>query len=196
MLVGDAAVGAVHPGLQVGDRAVRARQQLLAGRGRGLRPPTVLVAVLGEHAIGLQPVGVHDRAGRCGRLREVQQRGSRGIGQDGQPQPSGALAANFDRDAPERLLAALAPALEACFVTTEEELVDLDLVRERRALGRDHRAAQLLQDQPRRLIAREPELALQLLGRDPGVVGGDQVRGPEPRSQRRARAVHHGPGRH
>jgi len=31
VLVADAAVGAVHPGLEVADRAVRARQQLLAG---------------------------------------------------------------------------------------------------------------------------------------------------------------------
>jgi hypothetical protein len=31
MLVGDAAVGAVYPGVEVGDRAVRAWEELLAG---------------------------------------------------------------------------------------------------------------------------------------------------------------------
>lgn len=45
VLVADAAVGAVRPCLEVGDGAVRARQQLLAGLGAVLRSPPVVVAV-------------------------------------------------------------------------------------------------------------------------------------------------------
>lgn len=70
-------------------------------------------------------------------------------------------------------------------------LVDLDLCLQGLALGGDHRPAQLLQHQPGGLIA-DAELALELLRRDPGVVGGNQVGGPEPEAKRRAGAVHHG----
>lgn len=81
-------------------------------------------------------------------------------------------------------------------MTTDVELVDLHLARQRGALGRDHRASELLQDQPCGLIPRQAELALELLGRDPGVMRGDEVGGPEPQPQRRARAVHDCPRRH
>ncbi len=87
--------------------------------------------------------------------------------------------------------AALTAASEALLVSTEPELVDLDLTPQEPALERDHRTAELLQDQPGGLIARKTELALQLLGGDPGVVGGDQVGGPEPGPQWRMGPVHH-----
>src|SRR5665809_51769 len=105
------------------------------------------------------------------------------------------MPANLNRGTDERLLAALAAAFEALLVPAEPEVVDLYLALQGLALGSHHRPAQLLQDQPRRLVAREPELALQLLGRDPGVMGGDQIGGPEPGPQRGARSVHHRPGR-
>ena len=63
VLVGDAAVRAVHPGLEVGDRAVRAEQQLLARRGGVLGSSAMVIAVLGQGAVGLQAVGVDDRPG-------------------------------------------------------------------------------------------------------------------------------------
>src|SRR5215218_7060694 len=44
VLVADAAVSAVHPGFEVRDGAVRTREQLLAGRGRALLAPAMLVA--------------------------------------------------------------------------------------------------------------------------------------------------------
>jgi hypothetical protein len=53
VLVADAAVGAVHPRLEVGDRSMGARQELLAGRRSPLRPASVVVAVLGQDAVGL-----------------------------------------------------------------------------------------------------------------------------------------------
>ena len=156
----------------------------------------MVVAVLGQDSVGLQPVGVHDRAGRGRGLGESLSVGPEASGSTARrrrPEPG---AADLDRDADERLLAALAAAFEAFLVAAEEELVDLDLALQQLALGRDHRPAQLLQHQPRGLIARQPELALELLGRDPRMVRGDQVGRPEPRPQRRARPVHHRPGRH
>jgi len=65
----------------------------------------------------------------------------------------GALAANLDRDGHQRLVTRLT-ALDAGLHAADPALVDLGFVLERLALGSDHRAAQLLQDQPRRLIAR------------------------------------------
>jgi hypothetical protein len=106
------------------------------------------------------------------------------------------LAADLDRGADQCLLAVLAAAFEPVFVASQQELVDLDLARQQATLGRDHRAPQLLQDQPRGLIARQRQLALQLLGRDPRMMRGDQVGRPEPRPQRRVRSVHHRPGGH
>src|SRR5215207_10374890 len=189
--VADAAVGAVHPRLEVGHGAMGARQQLLAGLG-ALAARAVVAAELREPVVARPAVSVDDRPGGGGRLRERPQRAARGVGQDLKAKPPRALPADLDRDPAERLLARLAPAPAPFLEPAEVELVDLNLVLQRLTLGRDHRPAQRLQDQPRSLIARQPQLALKLLGRDPRMVGGDQVGGPEPDAQRRARLVHHG----
>jgi hypothetical protein len=41
--------------------------------------------------------------------------------------------------------------------------------------GADHRAAQLVQHQPRRLIAADAQLAPELHGGDAGLMGGHQI---------------------
>jgi hypothetical protein len=90
---------------------VRAGQQLLARGGGGLRPAAVLVAAVAcERAVGLQPVGVHDRPARGG-PGECEQRLPRRVREHGQTQPDRAASADLDRDAKERLL----PALMAAF---------------------------------------------------------------------------------
>ncbi len=139
---------------------------------------------------------MHDRAGLGGRLGEVAQRGCGRVGEHLEAQASGAVTADLDRDSDQHLLSALAPASEALFVAAEEELVDLDLALERLTLRGDHRAAQLLENQPPGFIPRQAELALELLGRDPRMVCGDQVRGPKPRPKWCPRAVHHRARRH
>lgn len=53
-------------------------------------------------------------------------------------------------------------------MTSDVEIIDLDGSRERAALGSDHRSTQLVQHQPRRLIAPDAELALQLHAEIPG----------------------------
>jgi hypothetical protein len=66
------------------------------------------------------------------------------------------------------------------------EVVDFDGAGQRLAFGGRHRPAQLVQDQPRRAIAGDAQLALELHRRDPRVVGGHQVGRPESHPQRRA----------
>jgi len=74
-------------------------------------------------------------------------------------------------------------------------MLNLDLMLQEFALGGDHRTAQLLEDQPSSLVARQTELALELPGGDPRMVRGDQIGCPEPRPQRRVCPVHHRPRR-
>jgi hypothetical protein len=114
------------------------------------------------------------------------------VGDDGQAQAPRALAAQLDRRGVDRLAGiGFAPATTAFLDAADGEVVDLDGAGERVAFGRGHRSAQLVQHQPRGLIAPDAQLALQLHGRDPGVMGGHQIGGPEPHLQRRARGVHH-----
>src|SRR5436190_7346120 len=156
----------------------------------------MVVPELAHAAVAPPGVGVHDRAGGGRGLDERAQRVPGGVLEDRQAQASRAAAADLDGDPDERLLAALAAARKAFLVAAQEELVDLDLALERLALGGDHRATQLVQHRPRRLMTAEPELTLQLPGRDPRMKRRDQIRRPKPRAQRQARAVHHRPRRH
>ena len=50
-----------------------------------------------------------------------------------------------------------------------------------------HCSAKFVKHHPRGLVTTDPELALELLGRDPGMVGGHEIGRPEPRAQRRVR---------
>src|SRR5918994_4115867 len=170
VLVGHSAMGAMHPGLQIGDRAVSAWQQLFAGRRGALAARPVFKAAPANHPVAHPAIGVDDRYGGGGGVDKPSQRVARGIGQDAQAQTPRAAPANLNRDPDERLVAARTTALTPFIQATEVELVDLDLARQRLTLGRDHRVPQLLQDEPRRLIARQAQLALELLGRDARMV--------------------------
>jgi len=59
------------------------------------------------------------------------------------------------------------PAIGAHDRPGGDALVDLDNTSERLPLGIDHGATQFVEYRPRRLVPLEPELALQLQGRDP-----------------------------
>src|SRR3954453_11910875 len=130
---------------------------MLSGCRARLLTRAVVIAEAGQSAVREQPVGVHDRPGCGRRLGERLQRRRARVGKDRQAQAPGSGAADLDRGTDQRLLSKPAAALKALLVAAEPELVDLDLALEQLALRRDHRAAQLLQDQPRRLIARESE---------------------------------------
>src|SRR5438105_14378928 len=72
--------------------------------------------------------------------------------------------------------------------------IDLDQASQEAATRREHAAAQLGADQPRRLVRAERELALQLQRRDAAGVGGHQISGPEPGGQRQLGVMHDGSG--
>src|SRR5215211_1434811 len=150
----------------------------------------MLVTQRPQAGVAVPPVGVHDRAGGSGGLHERAERVARGILDHPEPQATRAGPVNLNRDADERLLAARTTARAPLLQATEVELVDLNLALERLALGRDHRAPQLVQHHPRGLVTADSELALQLLGRDPRMMRGNQIGRPEPRPQRLAGAVH------
>jgi hypothetical protein len=102
----DVAVGAVKPRLEIGDGAVGAGRQLLAGRG-ALTAGAVVVAELAEAVVGRPAVGVGDRAAGRGRRRKLAERVARGVRQDREAKPPRALAANLDRDPRSALFAPL-----------------------------------------------------------------------------------------
>jgi hypothetical protein len=135
-------------------------------------------------------VGLHDGA------HETAQRVGGEIGDDGQAQAPRALAAQLDRGGNDRLAGVgLAPGAAAFLDAADVEVIDLDGTHKRVALGRDHGPAQLVQHQPRRLVAADAELTLELHCGDPGVMGRHQIGRPEPHLQRGARGVHHRPRR-
>jgi hypothetical protein len=98
--------------------------------------------------------------------------------------PSRTGTAHLDHDPDQGLLAVPASDISSLAASSDQGLIDLDLAAERLALGGDHRSAQLLQDQPASLVARDPELALELHGGDPRCLGADQVGRPEPQRER------------
>lgn len=101
----------------------------------------MVIAVLGQDAVGLQTVGVDDRAFLGGGLGEREQRGSGRVRQHLKAQPTRAASPDLDRHGAQRLLPALTATFEAFLVPAEEELVDLDL--ELLTLRSDHCARSL-----------------------------------------------------
>src|SRR5919201_4633134 len=191
MLGGGSPLGALKPSLEVGEGPVSARQDhlaLLAAPALGDR--AVVEAEPGQAGVTTPAVGMDDRPALDVGDDPGPERALAGIGKDREPNPPRPGAANLDRDSHELLpgpvSAGSAPGVDAA----DEALVDLDLAPKRGSLGGDHRSAQLLEHEPGGLVATQPGLALKLLGRDPGRVGGDQVGGPEPEAKRGAGAMH------
>src|SRR6266540_3984191 len=147
----------------------------------------------GELAIALPAVGVDDCAGGDELFHPRREGRLAGVREHLQAQPARAGTAHLDDDADEGLAVALAAATAPFVVPSDERLIDLDLVAKRFALERHHRPTQLLQHQPRGLIARQAELALKLHRRNPGRVGSDQIGRPEPQPKRCVSAVHDRP---
>ena len=101
---GDAVVGALEPGLEVGERAVRARQYPLPiGEACALLVRPVIEAGRAETAVAGPAVGVDDRSGSDARAHKRGQRGGRGIVEQLQAESPRASATHLDRDPDERL---------------------------------------------------------------------------------------------
>ena len=138
-----------------------------------------------------QPVGAHGRPGGDALGHEVAERVGGGVVDDLHADAPGAGAADLNGHDDQCLDALLAATPEPRLVAADEALVDLDSPGERLPLGIDHGATQLVEHRPRRLVPLQPELALQLQGRDPRRRRGHQVGGPEPQMQRRTGSVKH-----
>jgi hypothetical protein len=90
---------------------------------------------------------------------------------------------------------ALPTPFEAGLLTADPGLIDLHRSRQAAPVGIDHRPAQLVEKQPGGLVARDPELGLELEGRDAGLQRRHKVGRDEPCRERESGPVEHGPGR-
>ena len=73
-------------------------------------------------------------------------------------------------------------------------LVDMDGSGKRTPVRVDHRPAELVEQQPGRLVRPDADLRPELQGRNALLVGGHEIGGQEPGAQRQPGAMHHGAG--
>jgi hypothetical protein len=92
-------------------------------------------------------------------------------------------ASDLHRTHNDRLVNDLPPAAQAGFRATDVGLVDLHPVPEQLSIGSDHRAPQLVQHGPSRLVPAQSQLPLQLQSGEARRLSRDQVGGPEPLRQ-------------
>jgi len=190
--------GAQTPALQVGEHPVHPGQQDMGGHAAD-HLATVLVFL--EAEIGRQPVADDRGAGRDDTTDEPGDAGRREVVQAVEPDaPRLALVRQLDRADHQQLAnvaAALATGRRICLGPVGEvALVHLDQIDQRGAIGVDHGAAQLMQQQPGSLVAAQPELGLKLQGRDPVRMAAEEMDCGEPQGQRQLAAVHRCSGRH
>ena len=146
------------------------------------------------------------RTGRDGPTDETVQRPGRSVGDVRHPDTAGmAVCRKFHRADDENLAHRAAPAfgpapeLVSGIVFRAKRhlrLVDLDQVLQQAPVGVDHRAAQLVQQEPGGLVASEAKLSLELQRGDAVGMAGDDVRGEEPRLEGQVAAVDDSPRRH
>lgn len=188
VIVTDAVVGAAKPGLEVAKDAMDVRQEFGRSLRGALGPGAMPVAYGRQRRVRPPAIRQDEGAGRDSPLHKSCQRASRCVRYNLEAHPAGGLTTHFDRAHNQRLLQQLAAPLQACLRTAQVGFVDLDRVLERCSLGVDHGQTQLVQERPSRLVA-EPELAVQLYGRQSGGMSGHQVGGPEPHPQRQPRPM-------
>ncbi len=204
---------AVEPRLQIAEDQVDDRQVVLGDVGLapfGARE--MLVARASKTGVALPGVG-DDHLGRRvdGRLHEALQTLGGAIRNDRQAQPARITTAasglalavlalglrnalfHFDSADHGDLVVDALPL--AARPPANPRLVDFHVSLDADPTGRDsHRRAELVQDLEGRLVAVDPELALQLHGGHARSETRDQERGPEPRAQGHVRAFHDGSG--
>jgi hypothetical protein len=197
VLAAQAVVDAQGPDFEVGKDPVHPGQHDV---GRHLADDMGLVSEAGSTWISRPAVGLGGGAGGEVGGEKGLQAGGRIIGNLAEANAAGATAAIGNLDSADdqdfALMAAPAAAGERIVLAAADDLgfIDLDKAGERAAAGRQHAAAQLGTNKPRRLVGTKGELALQLQRRDPVGVGGHQICRPEPRRQRQLGVMHDGSG--
>jgi hypothetical protein len=129
------------------------------------------------------------------RSHEAGQGACRDIGHDVQTDSAGRFASNLHGADNDRFVTDFAPTPQAGFRTADVGLIDLDLLLQRLAIGPYHGAAKLLQHHPGRLVPPDPQLPLELEGREAWRLGRYQIGRPEPLRQRDPGSVQDGPSR-
>jgi len=107
------------------------------------------------------------------------------------------VPALLDADQHERGTASLelsAPT-ESSLGSPDPGIVDLNLSLEWFARRIDHRSPELMEHQPSRFVPMQPQLTLEEQRGNPSLVGGHQIRGPEPHRERDLRVMQNRPGR-
>ena len=197
VLAAQPVIDAQGPDLEVGEDPVNPGQDDV---GSHLADDMGIVGDAGSAGISGPTIGLGDgpRAEIDG--EEGVEAGGRVIGDLAEADATGAEAAVFDLDCADdqhfALMAAPAAAGDWIIFAAASDLgfVNLDEAGQGATTGRQHAAAQLGADQPRRLVRAEGELALQLQSRDPIGVGSHQISRPEPGGQRQLEVMHDGSG--
>lgn len=188
MLVTDPVVGPPQPGLEISEHTGHPRQQ--PGRPAGVVSPgsgSMAVAHARQRRVALPTVRPDHRPLFDVDFDEAGQGSRRGVGDDLEPNPPGALPPYLDGRHDQRLVLKGPSTPEAGFRAAEIRLVHLDLDVERLAVGPNHRPPELVEHPPRGLVASEPQVALELEGRQTRGVRRHDVGSPEPLRQGRSR---------
>src|SRR5574338_401254 len=139
----------------------------------GLAKPGIAAPAVGVSGFAIAEVVVDEGGENIGR----------NIGDDTKANPAAALAALLHRGGDDGFILG-GPTRFAGFRTADIALVDLDLAGQGLAIGPNHGGAALGEPGPCRLVAAEPELALQFGGRDALLRRGDLEDGAEPKGER------------
>jgi len=178
--VADTVVSSPQPRLEVPEHSMDAGQDLARPPGVTLRAGSVAVALLGKRVVGSPAVREHHCS--CGYVRphEAYQRPGGDIGYHFEPDATRSLTPNLHSADNDRLVNDVAPTAQARFWPANVGLVHLDSLFEELPLWPNHGAPKFLEHGPRRLVAPEAELALELESRESRGLSRDQVGGPEP----------------
>jgi hypothetical protein len=149
VLLADAAVGALQPGLEVAYHPMDAGKDLVRVLAeqmmRTLAAGLVVEAKPSQPLVSRPAIGAHDRPGGDALDHEVTERVGAGVVDDLHADSPGAGAANLNGHDDQCLDASLAATPEPRLVAADEALVDLDNTGERLPLGIDHGATQFVE---------------------------------------------------
>ena len=199
VLAAQPVIDAQGPDLEVGEDPVNPREHDVGGH---LTNDMGIVGDAGGAGISRPPIGLGGGTAAEVGGEEGVEAGGRVLGHLAQANATGPQSAVFDLDGADdqhfALMAAPATARDWVVFAAASDFgfIYLDETGERAATRREHAAAQLGADQPRRLVGAEGELALQLQSRDAIGMGRHQIGRPEPSRQRQLGMLHDRAGGH
>lgn len=170
------------------------------------------VAAHAEFVIGRRGVRDDHRTRFNGLFYKADQRLSRAVGDDFQPQPASVAApapcglvtllgrsgSDLDGGGNQNGIIGLGALTLSAHHATNPSFIYFDVIAAPKVAAdpvttlSDHASAQLVQDLERGFVSREAKLALELNGRHARRHAGNEIGRPKPDRQRRVRALHHG----